>query len=222
MHSRARPMQAWGLQIFHSEQLAYISYIFPRFVSATSHLQLSFGVFFFYYFSCRRATMQKSNYKILMARSPSSDDLAESPPPVSRWTRLNSKVSSWEFAVIACSVSALTAFLMNASIMFWLLSFPENHAGRRTIFEGNCDKAKTLNTSLHIAISALSTILLGSSSYCMQVLSAPTRAKVDKAHAEQSWLDVGIMSFRNLRQCSWKRKSLWVLLGLSSLPLHLL
>ncbi len=56
----------------------------------------------------------------------------------------------------------------------------------------------------------------------MQRLSAPTRQEVDKAHGAGTWLDIGIPSVRNVRRISWERRNLWILLALSSLPLHLL
>jgi len=55
----------------------------------------------------------------------------------------------------------------------------------------------------------------------MQLLSAPTRKNVDRAHSQGIWLDIGIPSLRNLRFSSWLKRSLWFLLALSSIPLHL-
>ncbi|PSN75612.1 hypothetical protein BS50DRAFT_478330 [Corynespora cassiicola Philippines] len=133
------------------------------------------------------------------------EDYANPSPPVSWRARMDAKVSGWRFAVGACFVGASTVFLINISIAFWLQSISEGRAGRRTVFEGDCSKAKSLNTGFHIAINALSTILLASSSYCMQVISAPTRAQVDKAHSRRGWLNVGIMSFHNIRRAPRKR-----------------
>lgn len=56
----------------------------------------------------------------------------------------------------------------------------------------------------------------------MQVLVCPTRTEVDKAHANASWLDIGIPSLRNLRAISRVRIVMWGIIGLSSFPLHLL
>jgi hypothetical protein len=67
----------------------------------------------------------------------------------------------------------------------------------------------------------LSTILLASSNYAMQCLSAPTRTELDQAHTKTQWLDIGILSFRNLTQIKTVRMLFWLLLGVSSLPLHL-
>ena len=56
----------------------------------------------------------------------------------------------------------------------------------------------------------------------MQRLSAPSRGDIDRAHAKRRWLDIGIPSVRNFGSMSTKAKILWILLGASSVPLHLL
>ena len=79
---------------------------------------------------------------------------------------------------------------------------------------------KRLDLWLHLGINLLSTLLLGASNYTMQCLSAPTRDEIDKAHQQRISLDVGTLSFQNLRRISWRRVILWWLLALSSIPLH--
>ena len=91
-----------------------------------------------------------------------------------------------------------------------------------TILDGSCEKTKNLSLWLHLAINVLSTILLGASNYCMQCLSSPTRQEVDRAHSQGIWLDIGVPGIRNLRRISRRRLVLWMLLTLSSIPLHLL
>ncbi|KAL1595278.1 hypothetical protein SLS60_009968 [Paraconiothyrium brasiliense] len=55
----------------------------------------------------------------------------------------------------------------------------------------------------------------------MQCLSAPTRKELDQAHARQSYLDIGVLSPRNLKYISKNRRVRWLILGLSTIPLHL-
>lgn len=70
----------------------------------------------------------------------------------------------------------------------------------------------------------MSTLLLGSSNYCAQLLTAPTRSEVDTAHEEKDWLDIGVPSLRNLwkKRIARKRKMAWTLLMISSVFLHLI
>ena len=89
-----------------------------------------------------------------------------------------------------------------------------------SIYEGNCSWVKNVDTVIHIFINIMSTLLLGASNLCMQLLAAPTRTEVDKAHKKRRWLDIGVPSWRNLRSISRTRSAIWYILGLSSVPLH--
>ena len=87
---------------------------------------------------------------------------------------------------------------------------------------GSCDKTKKITLWVDLAINILSTILLSASNNCTQLLSAPTREDIDKAHAKRRWLDIGVPSVRNLSLIPRWRVILWALLFLSSIPFHLL
>ena len=56
----------------------------------------------------------------------------------------------------------------------------------------------------------------------MQRLSAPTRKDLNKAHRAYQWLDIATPSFRNLGYIDHWRTAAWLMLAISSLPLHLL
>lgn len=89
------------------------------------------------------------------------------------------------------------------------------------VYHGPCATVKALDLWLHLLINLLSTGMLSASNYCMQLLVAPTRRSVDRAHANGRWLDIGAPSLRNFRYLgAWKRAS-WLALGLSSVPIHL-
>jgi hypothetical protein len=94
--------------------------------------------------------------------------------------------------------------------------------GNFELFSGSCSTAARFNTGIHILINVLSTLLLGASNLCMQLLASPTRAEIDVAHSKRVWLDVGIPSYRNLKHIARPRVVTWWVLALSSLPLHFL
>jgi hypothetical protein len=96
------------------------------------------------------------------------------------------------------------------------------HGGVANLVKGDSVKISHYNTAYHTLINVLSTLLLGASNYTMQVLSAPTRAEVDDAHAKGHWVEIGLVSPRNLRVISRKRQVCWWMLPISSVPLHLL
>lgn len=98
-----------------------------------------------------------------------------------------------------------------------------------------------LSSGIHILINALSTILLSASNYTMQVITSyvisglsicpllifhaitrPSRIDLDKAHSQGVWFDIGIFSSRNLRIIPRKRLALCLIMGLTSIPLHIL
>ncbi|EEU37939.1 uncharacterized protein NECHADRAFT_88281 [Fusarium vanettenii 77-13-4] len=136
--------------------------------------------------------------------------------------------SGWRFSLITGVASVLVVFIINFSTTLWALKLPTGgEAGdttttRRIIYEGPCTTSKKLNVVLHLLINIFSCVLLSASSYGMQCLSAPTRAEVDRAHAREEWMDIGVLSVRNLGKVSCKRTFFWVLLGIFSVPLHLL
>lgn len=132
--------------------------------------------------------------------------------------RYKSRVTGWKPGVVNFAVCACIVLIINMVVSIW------GSAARKgkVLAEGDCQQIKRLNSGLHIIINILSTILLSGSNYCMQCLSAPTREEVNSAHSARKWLDIGIPSIRNLRRISRPRLVVWVLLGLSTAPLHLL
>ncbi|KFA50076.1 hypothetical protein S40293_08611 [Stachybotrys chartarum IBT 40293] len=94
--------------------------------------------------------------------------------------------------------------------------------GIGVLAEQDCSQTELLNTVLHIIINVLSAALLAGSNYCMQCIIAPTRSQVDVAHEKKRWLDIGVPGFRNYPSITWKNKWIWMLLCLSSLPIHFL
>lgn len=132
------------------------------------------------------------------------------------------KISGWRAGVVTCTCTAAAVLMANSVLTIWATnSFPMQD-GIGTLIDGSCSRTKKWSMWLHLAINALSTLLLSASNYCMQCMSSPTRQEVDKAHATRIWLDIGIPSIKNLRWIRWNRLLVWCLLGLSSVPLHLM
>lgn len=135
----------------------------------------------------------------------------------------NQYFSGWKLGAFLGVIAAIIVLIVNIGALAGSVS--RNSAGpdgRIPLYEGTCSKVRQLNVGAHLLINILATILLGASNYCLQCASAPTRSEIDKAHKEKQWLDIGVLSRRNLRLISKKKLVLWILLVLSSLPLHLL
>ncbi|MCJ1245531.1 hypothetical protein MMC30_002735 [Trapelia coarctata] len=121
----------------------------------------------------------------------------------------HSYLSGWRFGMISSACSVVIVLLANISLAIWIRTRSDITDGQGVFSEGTCSDVRSLSTYMHLVINVLSTILLSCSNYCMQCLSAPTRKDIDRAHARGKWLDIGVPSFRNLRNISRKRASIW-------------
>ncbi|KAK3339648.1 hypothetical protein B0T25DRAFT_523385 [Lasiosphaeria hispida] len=113
-------------------------------------------------------------------------------------------------------------FTTNLGLTIFAVSRYGSQNGVGLIYEGDCDKVRTLDQWIHLLINLLGTGMLSASNYCMQLQAAPTRANINRAHQNGKWLDIGIPSLRNLKYISNWRRASWVLLALSSVPIHLI
>ncbi|KAM0806753.1 hypothetical protein AB5N19_07090 [Seiridium cardinale] len=117
---------------------------------------------------------------------------------------------------------ASAVFVVNLALTAFAVSKYQSQNGVGVIYDGDCNTVKQLDQWLHLLINLLSTGLLSASNYCMQLRAAPTRDDIDRAHEADTWLDIGIPSWRNLGYISGWRRFTWILLAFSSVPLHLL
>lgn len=140
------------------------------------------------------------------------------PRAASKW-RLS--VTGWRTGALISFVGALSVSILNLVITVHVWKHSTN-GSIGTLIEGNCGTVKKFNVWIHLLVNALSTLLLCASNYCMQVLSAPNRQELDRVHAQRIWLQIGVPSLGNLKYIGRDRKTLWIVLFLSSTPLHLL
>jgi len=122
------------------------------------------------------------------------------------------------YAAISVLVTILLLnFIFTASV---LLTTKDGIQWISTISQGSRSGITRLNTFLHFLINTLTTLLLASSNYAIQLLLAPTRHEIDRAHRKGRHLDIGVLSMRNL---SLGYNAILVsLLLLSSLPISFL
>ena len=134
----------------------------------------------------------------------------------------NWRFAGWRLGALVGALLAIISLIINLSVIIWLSTHKDSSTGLVEMYRGDCGKVKTMNTWNHLAINIISTLLLGGSNYSMQCLVAPTRDEIDKEHARGRFLDIGVPSIRNLFKISKPKMILWWILGLSSVPLHLL
>ena len=133
----------------------------------------------------------------------------------------------WKVSALLFTAFCSLVFITNLSVLIWAATHNHGPSDMTLILRtgsnsAQCEAIQDLNKWGHLLINVLSTVLLSGSNYCMQCLSAPTRSDINSAHLDGRWLDVGVPSIHNLRWISRRRLYLWLVLGLSSLPLHLL
>ena len=138
------------------------------------------------------------------------------------WYHRLKRLEGYHFGVLCCAVVAAVVLIINLILTIWAVSSSGVQNGLGTLQDGSCKRTATLTFWIHLAINVLGTLLLGASNYSIQCLSSPTRSEIDKAHGKGVWLDIGVPSVRNLRHLSSARVTLWWLLAISSIPLHLL
>lgn len=134
-----------------------------------------------------------------------------------------SRFHGWRMGVLIGS--CLSAFVLFCNIILVAVGCRTHggfHGGFATLRTGDTSDISRASIIAHLLINACSTMLLAASSYTMQVLSSPTRDEVDSQHHKGRWLDIGLLSFSNLRIISRQRLRVCVILMLSSIPLHVL
>ncbi|KAH5356818.1 hypothetical protein HBI49_153730 [Parastagonospora nodorum] len=130
---------------------------------------------------------------------------------------------SWRLGLHVGLYASIIVLFGNVALLSYGMAQHDNTTqGVATIAKGERDQINSIGNAYHVLINIMSTILLTSSNYTMQILCAPTRREIERMHARGDWLEIGIMSIHNLRYIDRKRVAIWLLLVVSSLPLHLL
>lgn len=134
-------------------------------------------------------------------------------------------MASWRASALAllfaASVTTITLFSLLLASLFKLGHGWGSLGGTARLFSGSCSKFSQLNLGAHMMINAVSTGLVASSNFFMRALITPTREDMDRAHERSRFVEIGVLSLRNLRFVSPGNVILWVLLATTSVPLHL-
>ena len=130
--------------------------------------------------------------------------------------------SGYRSGMKLCLASVMLVFVVNLLLLAGSLGQSGRSGGLGTLHKGGCSDVKNAGKVLHLFINILSTILLGASNYCMHVVASPTRKDLDRLHAKKKTATIGLNDFTNLPKLGWPRRFMWCLLGLSSIPLHLM
>ncbi|TLD22192.1 hypothetical protein PspLS_08162 [Pyricularia sp. CBS 133598] len=129
----------------------------------------------------------------------------------------------WKRTGIYNILLACTCGLTLVILLFISLSWQEEQSilGTTRIHRGRCKDTARLSIILHLFLNIISTGILASSNFFMQIVTSPSRSEIDDAHEYLRSVDIGLQSLRNLRWLSPFKKICWLFLLLSSLPIHL-
>ncbi|KAK1851082.1 hypothetical protein CCHR01_06310 [Colletotrichum chrysophilum] len=136
-----------------------------------------------------------------------------------RWARLP---AGWRRLAIVNMVLMSVALVIMISISLAAFLVTGDFKQTWIFHTTKCLDISTPNTLVHLLLNALSTIVLASSNFLMQICNAPSRQEIDKTHAKQDWLDIGIPSWRNAFRISWFKFVAWSILFLTSIPIHMI
>ncbi|KAF2870435.1 hypothetical protein BDV95DRAFT_496366 [Massariosphaeria phaeospora] len=108
-------------------------------------------------------------------------------------------IAGWRAGLLRAFLFSLLALVVNVAIYAWLFATHNSaKSNNTTIMTGSCRMIRGANTGIHVALNAVSTMILGASTYAMQGMTAPTRKEVDAAHLQGRWVEIGTSSVRNL------------------------
>ena len=129
---------------------------------------------------------------------------------------------SWQMLIDSGAAISATVLIINivmVALAYAKLGVVDQTA---TLWTGSCHRAGSSVVAAHVTINVLSSLVLAVSNVGLQCLASPTRAEVDAAHAKDKIFAIGTPNLRNVFMISRPRMTAWVLLAISSLPLHLL
>jgi hypothetical protein len=130
----------------------------------------------------------------------------------------NMRFSGWRGGIVGFSLLAVVVLIVNISVLVWTAThLDDGHYATVTV--RSCKSVGKMSSYVQLSINMFSTALLAGSNYCMQCLSSPTRSEVDSAHAKNSYLNIGILSWRNVVSFRKRRMCLLLALVLSGVPL---
>lgn len=117
---------------------------------------------------------------------------------------------------------ALSACVLVALLVCVSLSSVNGGISRITeLYAGQCSRAKLINQCIQLVCAITAIGMSVSFDFFIRLVSSPTVEDLHKAHSRGQSLDVGIHSFRNLRQLSPWRMLCWVLLVATGIPIQL-
>ena len=138
-------------------------------------------------------------------------------------------VTGWRAGTRLCCFAVVLCIAIEFVLLIWAVVPNGHNSTDGLVWEGRCDVVRKLELWLLLPLNIAATVLIGTSNYVMQVMSAPDREEIDQAHRYATPLAVGGIRFKMSKYedpRAYKRgklrRTVWWVLVISSLPIHLL
>ena len=163
--------------------------------------------------------------KITLKRSGPAYHLTE---PALNQQKSDGALSGWKLGIALSAVALILCLIVELAMLIIALRADAKRTSTGTtqydgvMIEGSCETVRRYTTLLSLPINIIATLLIGISNYAMQILSAPSEREVRTAHAKQRSLQLGTTSPANMRFLDGRKTMMWLMMGLTSIPVHLL
>lgn len=113
----------------------------------------------------------------------------------------------------------ILAINLSMTVTFALLA--RSKKSKNIFYEGDCDTVNGTSIGLGLLVNAVGVALTATSNYCCQIVTAPSREEVDRAHSRRTWVAIGSQSITNIWLAAPWRKLLWLVLCATSIAVQL-
>lgn len=91
----------------------------------------------------------------------------------------------WRKGVTISVICNIVALVFNSSLLLWAIYQRNPSPDGWILWQGSHDTLNLIDTLSHLAINIVSTAILAGSNYTLQILLAPTRKNIDRAHRKK-------------------------------------
>ena len=93
--------------------------------------------------------------------------------------------SGWQKGVAISCVCNIVVFILSLALLIWAKSKLMSSDGTHILWSTSYKFMQPSDILVHLGLNIVSTIILIGSNYTLQVLVAPTRRDIDRAHHEK-------------------------------------
>lgn len=131
------------------------------------------------------------------------------------------KKQGWRLGTPVSCYAVAVCLLLELALLTYALVTNRPRNGLGMLYEGHCERVKRLSILLLLPLNIIGTVLISTSNYVMQAISAPTRQEVDRSHAEGGFRNIGMPTSYDMLWSRPYKSTLWWILAITTVPIHL-